>query len=429
LSQDNDTTSATGSSAHRADPARLEETILALADFGRVGPTAVTRLAFTEEDEAAHAFILERMAELGLRTRIDAFGNVFGRREGTDPDAPVVLTGSHLDGPPDGGMFDGTVGVVCALEGVRLLNERGVQTVHPIEVAAIRCEHLDRFGLSCLGSRAMAGKLVDEDLDQLRDVQDGQTLRDALGTAGHLRGPLASVRRGHDLKAFVELHIEQGRVLEDRGERLGVVTSIPGPTRFQVRLRGSADHSGGTPMALRRDALCGAADVVLALERGAQATATSVGTVGILTARPGAVHTIPGEVELFVDIRGVDIAEKDRLVASFQDEMRAIASRRGLKLESHCSVDELPVPCSPAVRTAIASALDNARLEFIEMASGGGHDAQHMAKITDAGMIFVPSIAGISHTPEERTAWEDLALGTEALAASVERLATQRGPL
>ena len=328
----------------RTSARRIEDMTGAFAEFGRVGPTAVTRLAFTAEDEAAHAFMAERMREAGLTTRVDAFGNVFGRREGEDPEAPVVLTGSHLDGPPDGGRFDGTIGVICGLEAIRLLDERGVRTRNAIEVAAIRCEHLDRFGLSCLGSRALSGKLTEEHLDRLRDDEAGETLRDALLGAGHLRDDLASVRLDGRVASFVELHIEQGKVLEERGERLGVVTGIAGPTRFHIRLGGSADHSGGTPMSLRRDALCGGAEIVLALERSAAATASCVGTVGIIEARPGAVHTIPGDVELRVDIRGVDGDAKAELVEVFTEHVRTIAGERDLALVMSCSVNKPPCP-------------------------------------------------------------------------------------
>jgi hydantoinase/carbamoylase family amidase len=395
---------------------------IALAEFGRVGPTAVTRLAFTAEDEAAHTFIAERMRAIGLQTRTDAFGNLFGRRPGLEEAAPVILTGSHLDGPPYGGMFDGTTGVMCALEAVRAINHSSLALTHPLEVVAIRCEHLDRFGTSCLGSRAMSGKLTEDDLDRLVDKQTGESLREALLAAGHLRQPLASVHVGERVGAFVELHIEQGRVLEDARNRLGVVTAIAGPTRFLVRLEGVADHSGGTPMTLRRDAFCGAAEVALALERLAGSTSSSVGTIGVIEVSPGAMHTVPGLVEFAVDIRGVDATEKAALVRHFQSEMEAIAARRGLQLSWKCSVDEPPVPCSETVRRAIRDALMDEGLSHIEMPSGGGHDAQHLARCTDIGMIFVPSVDGISHTPQERTNWDDLALGAQALRLSLERL-------
>jgi N-carbamoyl-L-amino-acid hydrolase len=412
----------------QADPRRIAELTLALAAFGRQGPTAVTRIAFTPEDEEAHLFIEQKMGELGLETRFDAFGNLFGRRAGTDPEALPVLTGSHLDGPPDGGMYDGTIGVLCALEGVRLMNELGIETERPIEVVAVRCEHLDRFGLSCLGSRALSGKLTEADLDARTDIlvdppESARTLRQVLEDAGHLREPLESVRLAGKLDSFVELHIEQGKVLEERGERLGIVTGIAGPTRYHVTFEGSADHSGGTPMNLRRDALCGAAEAILELERIAASEPPSVGTVGIIEARPGAVHTIVGRADIWVDIRGVENAAKRRVVDRFTARLDEIAAERNLELSYECSVDEPPVPTSERVVGEIVAALAEASLEAVEMPSGGGHDTQHMANCTDAGMIFVPSVGGISHTPEELTSWDDLAHGATALSNCLIRLA------
>jgi N-carbamoyl-L-amino-acid hydrolase len=411
-----------------ADPERIAEMTTALADFGREGPTAVNRIAFTPVDEVAHTFVERHMRELGLETRVDAFGNVFGRRAGDDPDALPVMTGSHLDGPPAGGMYDGTIGVVCALEAVRVMNDLGIRTRRPIDVAAIRCEHLDRFGLSCLGSRALSGKLQEDDLDRLTDIlveppERARTLREVLRGAGHLHENLESVRLAGKVHAFLELHIEQGKVLEERGERLGIVTGIAGPTRFNVTLEGSADHSGGTPMSLRHDALCGAAEAILALERIAESEPPSVGTVGVLSVSPGAVHTIVGEARFRVDIRGVERAAKQRVVDAFTTVIREIAERRGLELTMTCSVDEPPVPCSPGVVEAVAGALADAGMEAIRMPSGGGHDAQHMAHCTDAAMIFVPSAGGISHTPDEHTSWDDLAHGATAVLHSLIRLA------
>jgi hydantoinase/carbamoylase family amidase len=411
------------SGARRGDPDRLHEMTVALAKFGQVGPTAVTRIAFTDADEAAANFVESRMREVGLVVRVDEFGNVFGRREGAQPGGPVVLTGSHIDGPPDGGMFDGTVGVICAIEACRLLDEKQVRTSAAIEVVAIRCEHLDRFGVSCLGSRALAGKLTEEDLDELRD-DGGQSVREVLLSRGYMRKPLESVKLASDVFAFIELHIEQGRVLEDIGEQLGVVTGIAGPTRFRFHINGPADHSGGTPMSLRRDALCGAAEIILELERLALASSSTVGTIGVIEARPGAVHTIPGEVDFDVDIRGVEADEKVRIVEEFLVQASAIARRRGLDIVYTTSVDESPVSCSPWVRRELGESLRKVGLSFIEMPSGGGHDSQHLAACTDVGMLFIPSVGGISHTPQEFSRWEDLAVGAGALSHCLERLAT-----
>lgn len=405
-----------------ASSERLQRDIDALATFGRVGPTAITRLAYTPADNAAYAHVEGLMREAGLRTRYDAFGNLFGERAGTDPSATPVLTGSHVDGPPDGGIYDGIVGILCGIEGCRLLNEAGIRTRRAIQVVAVRAEHLDRFGISCLGSRAMGGKLRPADLDRLRDAE-GRSLRQVLADCGFAPDRLAEAGVAGRIHAWIELHVEQGRVLEDVGKRVGVVTAIAGPTRHKVRIEGLADHSGATPMSIRLDALCGAAEIVLDLERLAKETADSVGTIGILRAYPGAVHTIPGAVELFVDIRGVRRDDKARLVADFRRAMADRCAARGLKLTVETSVDEDPVPCTPWLVSGLDSLCREIGADHLVMPSGAGHDAQHIAAAANVGMLFIPSARGIAHTPDEYTAPEDVAYGAEILAEALLRVA------
>lgn len=405
-----------------ASPARLQRDIDALATFGRVGPGAITRLAFTAEDNAAHAHVEGLMRDAGLSVRYDAFGNLIGERGGTDPGAKPVVTGSHIDGPPNGGIYDGVIGVLSGLEACRLLNEAGLATRHPIQVVAVRSEHLDRFGLSLLGSRALSGKLKPEDLDRLRDSA-GLSLRKVLADNGFHPEDIASVNVRNRIHAWVELHVEQGRVLEDVGKQIGVVTAIAGPTRYKVRIKGMADHSGATPMSIRKDALCGAAEIILDLERLASETADCVGTIGIVRAFPGAVHTIPGEVEFFVDIRGVRRADKADLVAKFKAIMQKRCDARGLALTYETYVSEDPVPCTPWLVKGLEELCVELGARYFVMPSGGGHDTQHVAAVADAAMLFIPSARGIAHTPEEFTAIEDVAAGAEVLAEALYRLA------
>jgi N-carbamoyl-L-amino-acid hydrolase len=404
------------------DAARLVSDLQAISDFGRVGPSAVTRLAFTPEDNAAHAYVEDLMNSEGLQTRYDAFGNLFGRRPGEDPQADPVMTGSHLDGPPNGGLYDGTIGVIGALEAIRLMNAQGTRTRRAVEIAAIRCEHLDRFGLSCIGSRVLSGKLNSADLHELRDGAD-TSLAEAVRAAGHRPDEVESAHLAGRVDSFVELHIEQGRVLEDIGEPLGVVTSIAGPSRFHILLAGVADHSGGTPMAMRRDAFSGAAEIALELERMCRATDSCVGTIGIVRVQPGAVHTIPGIAELWVDIRGVATEAKRELVHGFRDMVLSVAKRRHLEPSVEVLVDEDPVPTAERVVESLCATLSRLGFGFIRMPSGGGHDSQHLAAITDVGMLFVPSVRGISHVPDEYTEPHHLALGAGALAQCLVDLA------
>jgi hydantoinase/carbamoylase family amidase len=317
------------------------------------------------------------------------------------------------------------IGVIAGLESCRMLDEAGVKTPHPIQVVAVRAEHLDRFGLSTLGSRALAGKLQPQDLERLRDDR-GVSLRQALLDNGFEPDNLASVNLKGRIHAWLELHVEQGRVLEDVGKQIGIVTAIAGPTRYKVKITGMADHSGATPMSIRKDALCGAAEIVLDLERLAGETADCVGTIGIIRAFPGAVHTIPGEVELFVDIRGVRRDDKAALVAKFTEVMQDRCDARGLGLSYETYVSEHPVPCTPWLVEALTELCTELGASFHVMPSGGGHDTQHVAAVADATMMFIPSARGIAHTPEEYTSIEDVMAGTELLAEALYRLADGR---
>ena len=410
----------------KASAERLQRDLATLSGFGKSGPTAVTRLAFTEEDNEAHLRIAELMREAGLSTRYDAFGNLFGLRPGKDPDAKPIVTGSHVDGPPDGGIYDGVVGVLSAIEACRLFGENGVETRRPIEVCAVRAEHLDRFGISCLGSRALGGKLKPEDLDRLKDAS-GDSLRQVLRTCGFEPDRLDSVSLEGRIDAWIELHVEQGRVLEGADTKVGIVTAIAGPTRYRVTVKGMADHSGATPMAIRRDALMGAAEMFLDLERLSRATRDCVGTVGVVRAFPGAVHTIPGEVEFYVDIRGVDKQAKQELVGAFREAMDARAMKRDLTLSVETFIDEHPVPCTRWVIDALETVCNELGASYMVMPSGAGHDTQHVAAVADVGMYFIPSAHGIAHTPDEYTAIEDLTYGTEILAETLLRLADREG--
>lgn len=411
----------------RADTRRMDDDIRSLARFGKSGPTAVSRLAFTEADNEAHGYVEGLMHDAGLETRYDAFGNLFGRRAGSDPEAKPVVTGSHLDGPPNGGIYDGVVGVLSGIEACRMLTEAQVRTRRPIEVVAVRSEHLDRFGVSCLGGRALGGKLRQEDLDRLAD-SDGTTLRRALTDGGFAPDHLETASLKGRIHAWIEIHVEQGRVLEDAAKRIGVVSAIAGPTRFRVRVEGMADHSGATPMAIRKDALCAAAEMVLDLERLSRETEDCVGTVGVITAEPGAVHTIPGAAEFFADIRGVQKDAKRRLVEAFQAAMDDRARDRGLELSVETFVDENPVPCTDWVVDCLSGTCRDLEASYMIMPSGAGHDTQHVAAAADVGMLFVPSARGIAHTPEELTAPEDLAYGAEVFAEALVRLADVAGP-
>lgn len=404
---------------------RLQRTIDELGTFGYKEGLGVTRPSLSAEDTAARRYVIGLMVEAGLRVHVDAVGNIIARRAGADESAPPVATGSHIDTVVQGGKYDGMLGVLGGIEVARLLDEAGLLTRHPLEIIAFTGEEQGGFRAGTKGSRAMAGKLTKEHLQSWRDDK-GVTFWDALAAAGYHPELLAeAVRPPGSLKCFIELHIEQGRVLEGAGKRLGVVTAIAGITQYRVRLRGRADHSGATPMGLRRDALCGAAEVVLAVERLAEAEAASgtVGTVGDVRVSPGATVIVPGEVQLWLDARGVDDAAKGRVLAGVDATLLSVCQRRGLAYEREVLIDEQALPMDGEVVAALRAACEKVGVEPLLLPSGANHDARHMAAIAPAGMLFVPSVGGISHAPEEFTRSEDVCLGVQALAEALVALA------
>ncbi len=403
----------------------LDDAIAQLARFND-DPQAggITREVYTPTYAAALEWVAERMRAAGLETRLDAVGNLFGRWPGTEPGAPVVLTGSHVDTTLNAGRYDGVLGVLGAIEAVHALREQGVVPRRSIEVVAWAGEE-PRFGTGCVGSRAAAGELARADLDRLRD-RAGVSMADALRQAGFDPDRLAEARIDPaTVRALVELHIEQGIVLETHGEQVGVVTAIAAPHDFRLTLRGAATHAGATPMGLRRDALAGAAEAMLVIERLAQQSpsATTVATVGVVRARPGAINVVPGEVELDVDVRDSDLAAREQVVDAIVTATSEIAQRRGLEAEVAPIVDDVPVQCDGLVVEAAQAACRELGLDFRAMTSGAYHDAMIMGRRVPVGMLFVPSAGGVSHHPDEYTAPEDLDRGVRVLAGTLARLA------
>jgi hydantoinase/carbamoylase family amidase len=403
----------------------LHDAIARLAEFND-DPAAggITREVYTPTYQAALAWVAERMQETGMATRIDAFGNLWGRWEGTDPAAAWVVTGSHVDTTLNAGRYDGVVGVLGAIDAVRRLRERGVRPRRSIEVLAFAGEE-PRFGLGCIGSRAVVGAFSREDLDALRD-RDGVSLADALRGAGLDPDAVPQARLDPaEVHAFVELHIEQGAVLETEGEAIGVVTAIAAPHDFRLTFTGAATHSGATPMHLRRDALAGAAELLVELERLAKASAsrTTVATVGVVAVAPGAINVVPGEARLDVDVRDADLEAREAVADGIVLAAREIAARRGLTVAVEPIVRDTPVPCAPEVVAAAEGACAELGLSHRRMTSGAYHDAMIMAAAVPVGMVFVPSRGGVSHHPDEYTAPEQLDAGVAVLAGTLERLA------
>jgi len=399
----------------------LHDRIAELAGFNDdPGAGGITREVYTPTYAAALERVAEWMREAGLRTRLDAVGNLYGRREGSDPGAPAVLTGSHVDTTLNAGRYDGVIGVLGAIEALRSLRHMR----RPIEVVAWAGEE-PRFGTGCVGSRVAAGELMRDDLDRLRD-REGVTMAAALREAGFDPDRLGeALIDPESVHALVELHIEQGIVLETGGEQIGVVTAIAAPHDFRLTLRGAATHAGATPMDLRRDALAGAAEAMLVIERLASASPsrTTVATVGVARVRPGAINVVPGEVELDVDVRDSNLQARELVVESIAAAAREIGARRDLEVEVEQIVEDVPVECDQRVVDAVEAACAEIGVTYRTMTSGAYHDAMIVGRRVPVGMIFVPSAGGVSHHPDEYTAPEDIERGVHVLAGTLERLA------
>jgi allantoate deiminase len=401
---------------------RLWDRLMRLSAVGRQESGGVTRLSFTPEERAAKDLVRGFMEEAGLSVREDEAGNLIGRKEGRNPQAPVVLVGSHLDSVFNGGNFDGPLGVLAGVEVLQTMNEQGVTTEHPIEVIAFTDEEGARFSYGMIGSRAIAGLLKREELEH-RD-KDGISIAEAMRASGLDPDAVGRAARPKgSVKAYVELHIEQGKVLESRGLSVGVVSGVAGPLWLKFVLEGEAGHAGATPMALRRDPLAAAAEIMLVIEREARKAGTAVGTVGQVTVSPGGVNIIPGRVEFSLDLRDVDKAVRDRVEQEIVRQAEAICRERGVRLGVELLQRIPPVVCSAEIQAAALAACEALGLETITLPSGAGHDCMQLTELCPVGMIFVRSRDGISHNPAEYTSKEDCADGANVLYRTVLSLA------
>lgn len=394
---------------------RLQKDFDAMAQLTGLGE-GVNRPAFTDADWEGRQYIIDCMNDAGLDVEIDGFGNVIGYKVGTNPDLPVVMVGSHTDSVPNGGNYDGVVGVLSAIEAVRSMIDDGFEQEHTIAVVDFMCEESSRFGAATLGSKAMRGKLTLNDLHRLVDTQ-GITLYDVLKGRNLNPDAIESMAYNRPVKAFIEIHIEQGKVLEHEQKQIGIVSGIAGPERFYVTIRGNADHSGATPMNLRHDALCGASKIILGIEEvtSMQEEPPVVGTVGIAEVVPGAMNVIPGAVKLGVDIRSISKVARDSVVFLIKELIDVIAEKRGLSYTIEPISKDHPVSMHPLMVKEIERAVTSLQLEYMIMSSGAGHDAMHWAEVAPTGMIFIPCRDGISHNSVEFAAMDDIVAGAKVL--------------
>ena len=387
----------------------------------------INRLAFTDSDWEGRAYLMRQMEAAGLTLRTDAFGNVLGRLAGKDDSLPAVMCGSHSDSVPRGGNYDGLAGVLAAIETVRSMREDGDRPDHPVEVVLFMCEESSRFSAATLGSRAMRGELPLEELHRLHD-KGGKSLYDVLKERGLDPDNIAAAKYTQPLKAVLELHIEQGKVLEHERLPIGIVTGIAAPARFYCEIHGDADHSGATPMSLRHDALCAAAEIILAVEHaaGAQMDPPVVGTVGVVDVTPGVMNVIPGDVALGIDLRSIDANAREQVEQTVRSEIAAVVHARGLSCEIRPVSKDMPAHMSPAVVEIIAQEAERLGFTYRKMPSGAGHDSMHWADYAPTGMIFIPCRDGVSHNPAEYASIEQIVTGVRLYSATVRRL-TMRG--
>lgn len=389
---------------------RLNGTITQLAEIGKLSGGGVSRVAFTQEDEIARQLVQSWMIEAGMAVRIDAAGNIIGRYAGCKEGAAALATGSHIDTVPVAGCYDGVLGVLAGIEMVRVFHENAIRLQHPIEVIVFADEEC-----SVIGCKAMAGSVL-KDPEYYRR-SDGTSIQTCLERIGGDWSKIGMARRNPgEIAAFVELHVEQGGVLESTGDQIGVVKGIVGQYRHAVTVTGRPNHAGTTPMNMRKDALVAAAQMILAVNKlGVETPGEQVATVGCLNVSPNVTNIVPGKVEFKIDLRDLSQTHLDNLLAKIEQEFAAIASATQTEMVITQTLYVLPTLAATEIQDAIAQVCQELNLSYTYLPSRAGHDAQEIGRFTDMGMIFVPSRAGISHAEDEYTSPEQCTQGANVL--------------
>jgi N-carbamoyl-L-amino-acid hydrolase len=402
----------------------LADELKTLAQFSDAPPPAVTRIVFSEQDIRARVWLTELCGNAGLEVRQDAIGNMFARWRGADADAAAVGTGSHIDAIPYSGRFDGVVGVLGGLEAIRALRRSGFKPRRSIELLIFTSEEPTRFGIGCLGSRLLSRSLPAEKAASLRDA-DGRSV-DEVRTSAGFTGSLETVALpcGY-YAAFVDLHIEQGPLLERHNVPIGVVTAIAAPAGLEVVVEGSGGHAGAVLMPDRRDALVSAAELVLGLDEIARSTAApdSVATAGICEVFPGAINSIPSRVRLGIDIRDIDAARRDGMLEAFEARCAKVVSARGVQVKLQVINRDPPAACAADVVAVLVSACQAQGLQCERMVSRAYHDSLFMSLVCPVSMLFIPCRDGVSHRPDEFASIEAIEAGTRILADALANLA------
>jgi ureidoglycolate amidohydrolase len=396
----------------------------ALAQMSEAEPPVVTRVVFGEADMRARAYVKGLCTKVGLSVHEDAIGNTFARWDGSVPSLAPIGTGSHIDAIPNAGLYDGCVGVLGALEAIRVLKTLGFKPKRSIELVIFTAEEPTRFGIGCLGSRMMAGTLTPAQALELRD-KEGRSLEEWRAQAG-FTGPLESVAVSEGrFHQFVELHIEQGPYLEQEGIDLGLVTHIAAPASQRIVLEGEGGHAGGKLMPGRKDALTAAAELILALESAARSTGVidTVGTVGVCDVFPGAVNSIPSRVLLTTDVRDIDGARRDGVLAALTAAVEEVSARRGVAITVEMVNADPPTTCDEAILSALESAAVAAGKTYKKMVARAYHDSSFVSCFAPVAMLFIPCRGGVSHRPDEYSSPEWIGSGVHVLARTLALLA------
>ena len=393
---------------------RFEANFNAISEFGALKGGGLTRLAFSKEDLEARKFLINLIEKNGFKLKIDNVGNIYAiYDDGCEADAKPVCVGSHIDSVPNGGFYDGTLGVMAGLEALTAIKEAGIKLKRPLWLINFSCEESSRFKTATIGSKIISGKLGLQRLHELKD-EDGISLFEAMSAAGFKPQNLdEAILKENSLHAYLELHIEQGPVLERSGISVGVVSGIAAPIRFEITIQGKADHSGATPMNMRSDALLAASHIIIAANKFAKSKKTAVATVGYAHAKPGVLNVVPGEARLGVDLRDIDKASLEELNLELRNFVGELSSDEPVKLSEH----------------AINLLEDEAKklgIKTLTLPSGAGHDAMNLTKLASSvGMLFIPCVDGISHNTKEAINFKDAVAATRILTNALIRLSNE----
>ena len=406
---------------------RFEANFNAISEFGALKGGGLTRLAFSKEDLEARKFLINLIEKNGFKLKIDNVGNIFAiYDDGCEADAKPVCVGSHIDSVPNGGFYDGTLGVMAGLEALSSIKEAGIKLKRPLWLINFSCEESSRFKTATIGSKIISGKLSQQRLHELKD-EDGISLFEAMSAAGFKPQNLdEAILKENSLHAYLELHIEQGPVLERSAISVGVVSGIAAPIRFEITIQGKADHSGATPMNMRSDALLAASHIIIAANKFAKNKKTAVATVGYVHAKPGVLNVVPGEARLGVDLRDIDKAS----LAELNLELRNFVGELSRELKFSYEIRELssdePVKLSEHAINLLEDEAKKLGIKTLTLPSGAGHDAMNLTKLASSvGMLFIPCVDGISHNVKEAINFDDAVFATKILTNALIRLSNE----